>query len=411
MPPRSAVVSGTTISPGVAFGFVIRDRMLEALDADPPAVPSAEVERQVGRLDDAIRRVRATLAEHVAEEHGPSEVDRNDIIAAHLLMLDDGHLIVHPTARQRATAEQVPTRARSRRRRSLGPLPIDLEDGSTLHLHGNIDHPSQVGLCLEQRLSGVGLFRTEFLVLEAGRVPGEEEQVARYRGVFEGLGSLPIVIRTFDLGGDKTVSGLHRCTGPNPALGVRGLRRHILRHPEELRSQLRAILRAANGHRVGVLLPMVTGAADITEARALLDATRNELIARDEPFNTETRLGAMIEVPSAALTLGEILPLVDFVSIGTNDLLQYLTASDRNNEEVLRYQVAETSGLRTLLELVVATARSNRRVGDVAVCGELASTPEGARFLVELGIRSLSVLPSAAPAIRRTLVATARSST
>ena len=549
MGAEPVVVTGVTISPGAAVGTVVRDEPPPPLEPDPPDLSADEIEREVTRFRQALLHVQATIEEHVREEHAPAESDQEDILAAHLLMLDDHHftnaiaeriraeripaehavetsfadvasrlvfsgdpylraraeeirdlsqslrrslrrdavnsdrptprgrpvfvssclgatgvlrarranavafvtsstaftshgaillrasgipalgavdlesaplptgtpvlvdatggrLVIRPGASERRVLAQ---RALDVSRASVGPpstpLRIALGDGSNLTLYGNIDHPSQVGYCLRERLSGVGLFRTEFLVLEAGRVPAEDEQLARYHSVLAALETLPVAIRTFDLGGDKTVSALHRCTGPNPALGVRGLRRHVLRHPEELKTQLRAILRAAAGRSIAVLLPMVTSSEDAATARELLTAVRDELRSSGVPCSTEVQLAAMIEVPSAALNLPRILPFVDFISIGTNDLIQYLTASDRDNEEVLHYQDAEVSGVKVLVDIVMTTARAAGRTADVTVCGELASTTVGARWMVAAGIRSLSISPSAAPDVREALSA------
>jgi phosphoenolpyruvate-protein phosphotransferase len=283
------------------------------------------------------------------------------------------------------------------------PLHARTADGTEVRLAANIDHPSHAAQCLQQRLSGVGLLRTEYMVLERGRIPGEQEQIAVYRELFRRLAGRPVVVRTFDIGGDKTAPGLHHCTGLNPALGVRGLRRHLLRHPDEIRAQLRAILRAASDVELGIVFPMVTHAGDVRHVLGLLEGVRSNLETRGEAFNHKAIVGAMIEVPSAALGIAEILPLVDFVSIGTNDLLQYLTASDRDNAEVVHYQGLESSGLHEILTRVVAEARRLGRGQDVTVCGELASDPEGARFLVRHGIRSLSVSPQAAPMVRQAL--------
>ncbi len=549
MAATGTTLTGAVISAGAAFGYALREDPLTPLVPDTPAIPPAAIEHEVARLTEAYLRVRTTLEDHVRDHHAPHDEDHDDILAAHLLMLDDQHftqtivdrirseripadhavehafsvvadrlvfrgdpylqaraeeirdlcqslrralgdadrspesrqvrspvvyvssclsgtavlrarrakavafvsssraftshgaillrasgipalggvdlatepletgtpvlvnatdelLVIRPDADQlKLVTEPSPTSPRTRGKMRSRPCVIPLQDGSNVRLLANIDHPSQAGSCLDQRLSGIGLFRTEFLVLEAGRVPTEEEQLARYQSVLEQDGTLPVMIRTFDLGGDKTIAGLHRCAGPNPALGVRGLRRHILRHPDELKTQLRAILRAAIDHRVGVLLPMVTNLGDVEEARALLEASKNDLTASGEGFNTEVLRGAMIEVPAAALNLAAILPRIDFVSIGTNDLLQYLTASDRDNEEVLHYQDGESSGLTRMLELVMTSARASGRHDDVTVCGELASTSRGAQLLVDLGYRSLSISPAVAPAIRTALEA------
>jgi phosphoenolpyruvate-protein phosphotransferase (PTS system enzyme I) len=285
----------------------------------------------------------------------------------------------------------------------LPPLDVDLPGGESVRLFANIDHPAQASLCLAHRLRGVGLFRTEFLAGDGDGVPDENTQYRALRDLVDALHGLPLVVRTFDFGADKEPTGLHRCLGPNPALGLRGIRRHLQLSPDELRTQLRAILRAALGGDVSVLLPMVTTADDVRAARRLIDQAAGDLGARGVPFSASVRVGAMIEVPSAALEVAALLDVADFLSVGTNDLLQYLTAADRENPAVLGYHAAQQSGLYRLLAFVMAVARSAGRQHDLSVCGELASDPGAARELVRLGFRSLSVTPHAAPAIRDAL--------
>ncbi|MFC2171413.1 phosphoenolpyruvate--protein phosphotransferase [Acidobacteriota bacterium] len=285
----------------------------------------------------------------------------------------------------------------------LPPQAVSTANGRKIHILANIDHPSQTMLCLQHRLHGIGLFRTEFLALDSGRIPDEEEQYKTYRRVIELLEGRPIVIRTFDIGGDKIMSGLHQCSGPNPALGIRGIRRHLHNHPQEFLTQLRAILRAALDADVAVLFPMVTHTGDILAARFHLKEACAELEREGVLFNRNVKVGAMIEVPSAALGIAKILETVDFVSIGTNDLLQYLTAADRDNPEVITYLDIDTSELCPLLEYIVNEARSVGRERDVSVCGEMASDPDGARFLVRIGVTSLSISPGSSPSIRNAL--------
>ncbi len=285
----------------------------------------------------------------------------------------------------------------------LPPLPAKMPGGEEIHLWANINHPSQSDLCRRYRMTGVGLFRTEFLALDQGRVPNEDEQYEAYRRVVDALAGRPLVVRTFDFGADKEPGGLDQGVGRNPALGVRGIRRHVLNCPEELRQQLRAILRASVGADVRVLIPVVTTIADVRSARGFLDDARADLERSNTPFNTTIKVGAMIETPSAALQVDRLLGVVDFVSVGTNDLLQYLTAADRNNPEVLAYHDPESSGLYRLLKIVMQTAGSMGRAGDVCVCGELASEPDGAVTLAEIGLRCLSITPAAAPAVRAAL--------
>jgi len=317
-----------------------------------------------------------------------------------LVNADRGEVVVHPGADEVSAVEAVIEASEAGP--TLPPLDAVLPDGGAVTLLANIDHPSQARQCLRHRLRGVGLFRSELIVAERGAIPSEEEQLAVYRELVEAVQHRPVVIRTFDFGADKEPSGLSECIGSNPALGLRGLRRHLHRRPEELRTQLRAIMRAAVGADVSVLLPMVTHAGDVRAARVEVDRVARELESDGLPFG-KVEVGAMIEVPAAALRVRDVLAVSDFLSVGTNDLVQYLAAADRENSAVLDYQQVEQSGIYELLELVMNTSRSMNRAADLTVCGELASDPDGARRLTQLGFRSLSIGPSAADRVRRAI--------
>jgi len=271
-------------------------------------------------------------------------------------------------------------------------------DGTKIVLKANIENPEQVKLMLMHGLDGIGLFRTEFLVSADGRVPTEQQQYDVYRSVIENARGRFVTIRTFDIGGDKDMGLASRCTGRNPALGLRGIRRHLVESPDELRTQFRAILRAAVGAPVGILIPMVTTVGDITEAKRHWVEVSEELEREGAACSTDVVLGAMIETPAAAAVVGEILSEVSFISLGTNDLLQYFMAADRDNESVLHYQDATNPAFLWLLRHIIEQARNAGREADVAVCGEVASDMKVFPHLVRMGYRSFSISPvSAAP--------------
>jgi phosphotransferase system enzyme I (PtsI) len=337
---------------------------------------------------------------------GGIRVDESEIRDGTPLLVDaaTGDLIIHPTeddvtAARKRLAELGPIHADP----TQPPLDAELPNGESVALFANLDHPAQGPLCLAHRLRGVGLFRTEFLVEGLGSLPDEEMQYRTMRELTDALGGRPLVVRTFDFGADKEPVGLHKCLGPNPALGLRGIRRHLQRSPEELRTQIRAILRVSADADVSILVPMVTTADDVRAVRSILREETERLQSRGVRVSGTVRLGAMLEVPSAALEAAELLEVADFLSVGTNDLVQYLTAADRDNPAVLEYQTPAKSGLYRLLEFVMAAARAAGRQRDLSVCGELASDPEGARELVHLGFRSLSVTPQAAATVRDAL--------
>ena len=287
----------------------------------------------------------------------------------------------------------------------LPPLGGRTKDNTPIRLMANIDNPDQIPLMHRNRLEGIGLFRSEFLILRSSSFPTEQEQYEIYRSVFAAAGRR-VVVRTFDIGGDKQIADLHECTGQNPALGVRGVRRHLLRYPEELRIQVRAVLRAAQGCHVDILLPMVTTADDIRKVKHLLEEVKKELRDQGTPFSDEVRLGAMIEVPAAAIGISEILAEVDFVNVGTNDLLQYFVAADRDNEAVLGYEDFENKGFLWLLRFIVERAAELGQENEVTICGESASNPQLVPLLLELGFRSLSITPTSAQTVRNAIAET-----
>jgi phosphotransferase system enzyme I (PtsI) len=330
-------------------------------------------------------------------------VDIDGLPAGAPVMVDGlrAEITLHPNEMAHTRAREVGAEAESRRaNRALPPEPAVTADGCEVKLWANIDTPEQIGLCGDFRLHGIGLFRTEFLVLSSGRPPTENDQMKVYQAMVEQVQGRPVVIRTFDIGADKVADGLADDRGDNPALGLRGLRRHLWRRPTELRAQLRAILRATRGHEAAVLFPMVTHVGDVITAREHLDAVRTELNANRVPYNRDLRVAAMVETPAAALSVVDILETVDFVSIGTNDLSQYLGAADRNDASVAQYLAPEASGLFTALEWMIEEAREVGRSADINVCGEVTSDPEVAARMVELGYTSLTVVPMASPPVR-----------
>jgi phosphotransferase system enzyme I (PtsI) len=286
---------------------------------------------------------------------------------------------------------------------SVGAGGVVTESGQSVALWANINHPSEAREVLRHRLEGIGLFRTELLAIDYGRLPNEDEQLAEYSGLMEGCSQCPVVFRTFDLGGDKIVPDLNECSGSNPALGIRGIRRHLLRQPQELEQQFRAILRAAHAAKASILLPMVTHRGDVATARRILLRVTEGLREQGVPYNGRVRLGAMLEVPAAVFAVRDILSVVDFVSIGTNDLVQYLAAADRDNQSVLPYLDPDQAGLPGMIDLVMAAALESGRQEDVFVCGDLASDPIWAARFVAKGIRALSIIPATAPQVRTAL--------
>jgi phosphotransferase system enzyme I (PtsI) len=286
------------------------------------------------------------------------------------------------------------------------PMSARTIDGINVRLMANINNPDEIQLVLRNRLEGVGLFRTEFFVLETESFPTEQEQFDIYHRVFTAAGGRQVVIRTFDIGGDKKIADLHYCTGQNPALGVRGVRRHLLRRPDELQTQLRAILRAAVGFPVRILFPMITTVDDIGEIKSLFENVKEKLRRENKPLSEEIQIGAMIEIPAAAISVGDILAEVDFVNVGTNDLLQYFVAADRDNDAVLRYENFENKAFLWLLGFIIERAAELGKEKEVTICGESASNANIVPLLLGLGFRSMSITPTSARSVRNAIANT-----
>jgi len=286
------------------------------------------------------------------------------------------------------------------------PISASTKDGVDIRLTANINNPDQIHLVLRNQLEGVGLFRTEFFVLETESFPTEQEQYDIYHSVFAAAEGRRVVIRTFDIGGDKKIADLYYCTGQNPALGVRGIRRHLLQRPNELQNQLRAILRAAVGFPVGILFPMITTVDDMREVKRLFENVKEKLRRENKPFSEEIQIGAMIEIPAAAISVGDILAEVDFVNVGTNDLLQYFVAADRDNDAVLMYENFENKAFLWLLKFIIERAVELGKEKNVTICGEVASNPELVPLLLSLGFRSLSITPTSAKSTRNAIANT-----
>ena len=316
---------------------------------------------------------------------------------------DEGLVILDPDpptlVRYRQAA--VERTARFQGLADLAHLPAETLDGRVVALLGNIEFPAEVAPCLGRGASGIGLYRTEFLFLNADRPPTEDEQFATYEAVVRSAKGRPVTFRTLDLGSDKLVSYRNgHPPEPNPALGLRSLRLS-LRDPDLFRTQLRAILRASALGDVRVMFPLVSTLAEFRQARAILDKVAAGLVAEGVPVPADLPVGVMVEVPSAAVMADQLAREVDFFSIGTNDLIQYTLAVDRTNETVADlYSAADPSVLR-LIAMVVKAAVP--RGIDVTVCGAMGGDPIYATLLLGLGIRLLSMPPHQLPEIKRVI--------
>lgn len=300
-------------------------------------------------------------------------------------------------------------RESKREQRTLNRLrrePTRTRDGVDIKLWANAESAQDVAEAHALGVAGVGLYRTEFLFLDRSapplqtpQPPDEEEQFRAYRDLVLGMTGRMVTIRTLDLGADKADStGLALRHEPNPALGLRGVRLSLHRHAL-FRTQLRAIVRASGYGPVRILVPMVSGRAEMQAVRSLLDEVRAELRAAHVQMAESIPLGAMIEVPSAALGLRDFIDLADFVSIGTNDLVQYLLAADRNNDALGELYSPLHPAVIRLLRDVIRTAQARAR--PVSVCGELAADPACVPLLLALGLEELSLHPGTLLEVRQ----------
>jgi phosphotransferase system enzyme I (PtsI) len=271
-------------------------------------------------------------------------------------------------------------------------------DGQPVALRANIDLPEEANDAAQHGAEGVGLYRTEFLVVGRSAMPGEEEQYEAYRQVAESFPDSAVFIRTFDLGGDKFPMFLHMPAEENPFLGWRAIR-VCLDEPELFRTQLRAILRATAHGDLRIMLPLVNDADEIRRTREMLEVEQEKLEAEGVEYNSGYKLGIMIETPAAALEAVELARYSDFFSIGTNDLVQYTLAVDRTNARLAPlYNPFHPAIVRQLHQV----ARAGRGAGiEVSVCGELAANPLGTFLLLGLDITALSVAWPALPEVKQ----------
>ncbi|MBU3694332.1 MAG: phosphoenolpyruvate--protein phosphotransferase [Rhodocyclaceae bacterium] len=323
-----------------------------------------------------------------------------------LLIVDGslGAVIVNPDRevlaeyRLRASELQIERRKLARLRTS----PAKTFDGTPIELHANIELPGDMEQVQASGATGIGLFRSEFLFLDRNGLPTEEEQFVAYRQVAEEIRGQPVIIRTLDLGADKQLTGLTH-EGDNPALGLRAVRL-CLAEPQLFRTQLRAILRAAQFGDVRLLIPMLSGVGEMRQVFAAIEDAKASLRRDGLPCRDDIPVGGMIEVPATAIMLRPFLDALDFVSVGTNDLIQYTLAIDRTDGAVSHlYDPTHPA----ILQLVASVIKAGARVGKpVALCGEMAGEVRLTRLLLGLGLREFSMHPANVPAVKQRVLQT-----
>ncbi len=314
-----------------------------------------------------------------------------------------GEIIVEPNAAD-LRAYRARERDEKRERKQLHRLrrePSRTLDGVDIKLFANAESREDVAEAHALGAAGIGLYRTEFLFLQRDALPDEEEQFRAYRELVLGMTGRTVTIRTLDVGADKADrTGLALTDEPNPALGVRGVRLSLSK-PGLFETQLRAILRASGYGPVRVLVPMVTAREELLQVRTLLDRVARELRAEGHEIADDVPLGAMIEVPAAAIALSGFVGMVDFLSIGTNDLTQYVLAADRGNDALGDLYSPLHPAMLKLLHAVIRTAKARGK--PVAVCGEMAGDATFAPILLALGLEEFSLHPGTLLEVRRAI--------
>lgn len=308
----------------------------------------------------------------------------------------NGVLMVHPD--KHALNDAQIRAAHWRKQQSTFALyadaPAKTKDGHAIDVQANIGIPEQVSAAVHLGAEGIGLLRSEFFYMGRNTFPSEEEQYRGYRSAAKVLKGKPLIIRTMDIGGDKHLNYFPLIDELNPFLGYRALR-ICLTQPEIFKPQLRALLRASVVGNVSALLPMVSSIDEIEQALEMLETCKEELRTEGKPFRADMPVGIMIEVPAIAMQIKDAAKLVDFFSIGTNDLLQYSLAVDRTNEKISKlYQPFHPGILRTI-DQVIKTA--NEENTPISMCGELAGTPVAIPLLLGMGLRHFSMSASSIP--------------
>lgn len=264
-------------------------------------------------------------------------------------------------------------------------------DGRKINIYANISGVDNIGAVLLNDAGGIGLFRSEFLYLENSDYPTEEQQFLAYKRVLESMAGKKVIVRTLDIGADKQVDYFHLPKEDNPALGCRAIR-ICLKRPEIFRTQLRALYRASVYGNLGIMFPMITSVSELTRILEICGEVRNELKEQGIPYSDKTETGIMIETPAAAIISDRLAPMVDFFSVGTNDLIQYTLACDRQNPSVEEFVDTHHEAVLRLIEM---SAQNAHRHGIwIGICGELAADTTLTEAFLRMGIDELSVSPS-----------------
>ncbi|MCH2155546.1 MAG: phosphoenolpyruvate--protein phosphotransferase [Opitutales bacterium] len=395
---------------GQAFDTMItfsEDRIFVAEDITPSDTANLDQGRVLGLITDkgghtshSVIMARSLGIPAVVGLHDATDqIDPGDDV-----IIDgyDGIVIIHPTAETLFKYGKLKDKRKSivDTFSKTIPLPSQTADGREFILSANVESAQDIDLVNRNGARGIGLFRTEGIFLKSNSFPSEEEQYQDYRAVVEGAQGRMVTIRTLDLGGDKSLKhgvGIHHIHEENPFMGFRAIR-FCLQYTNLFKEQLRAILRASAHGRVRIMYPMISGIEELKRANELLEDAKQDLEKRGEAYSKDLPVGTMIEIPSAAYTTDILAEHCSFFSIGTNDLIQYLMAADRLNDQIAHlYQPSHPAVLRTIRTIVDNAKKRNL---NVSVCGEMAGDPLYTGLLMGLGIDELSITPALLPEVK-----------
>lgn len=313
-----------------------------------------------------------------------------------------GEVIISPSEEQiRETEEKIAlSKKKKELLRSLRGKPSVTLDGTRVNLFANIGSPSDIGEVIFNDAEGVGLFRSEFLYLERGDYPSEQEQYLAYKRVVEGMNGKRVIIRTLDIGADKQASYFHLPSEENPALGLRAIRICLTR-PEVFKTQLRALYRASAHGLLGIMFPMIISVDEVLKIKDIIAEVKRELDSEGIAYSSEVELGIMIETPASAIIADLLAPHVDFFSVGTNDLTQYTLACDRQSTSLDEFCDTHHEAVIRLIDRATRCAHENGAW--IGICGELASDLSLTELFLRIGIDELSVSPSQILPLRETI--------
>lgn len=266
----------------------------------------------------------------------------------------------------------------------------ETKSGKKINIYANIGHPRDIAATILNDAGGIGLFRSEFLYLEKSDYPTEDEQFLKYKEVAEGMGGKPVIIRTLDIGADKKINYFNLPDEENPALGFRAIR-ICLTATTVFKTQLRAILRASAFGNISIMFPMITSQIEVSKAKSILEECKKELKNDGIPFKSDIEIGIMIETPAAAIISDLLAPMIDFFSIGTNDLTQYTLAVDRQNHSLEAFVDTHHPAVLRLIAETVKNAHKHQKW--VGICGELAADPQLSKIFLDMEVDELSVSP------------------